>query len=48
MKEKVAEGLKTEHQNSNFQPKIHKKGNSGCPVVSSVNYHSSNISKYTD
>ena len=25
MKEKVAEGLKTEHQNSNFQPKIIKK-----------------------
>ena len=29
-------------------PKIHKPGNPSCPVVSSVNCHPANISKYTD
>ena len=46
MKEKVTEGLKTENRRTlklYLRPKIHKKGNSGCPVVSSVNCHTSNI-----
>ena len=28
--------------------KIHKEGNAGCPVVSSVNYHTTNVSKGID
>ena len=31
-----------------LQPKIHKKGNPGRPIVSSVNCHTENISKYVD
>ena len=27
---------------------IHKEGNPGCPVVSSINFHTANISKYMD
>ena len=49
--EKVAEGLKTnDPQTSKFylQPKMHKEGNPGRPVVSSVNCHTANISKYVD
>ena len=30
----------------NLRPKIHKEGNPGRPVVSSVNCHTANISKY--
>ena len=30
------------------QLKIHKEANPGRPVVSSVNYHTTNISKYVD
>ena len=29
-------------------PKIHKKGNPGRPVISSVDYHTRKISKYID
>ena len=29
-------------------PKIHKKENLGRPVVNSVNYHTSNLSKFVD
>ena len=29
-------------------PKIHKEGNPGRPVVSSINCHTANISKYVD
>ena len=29
-------------------PKIHKEGNPGCPMVSSINCHTANISKYVD
>ena len=31
-----------------LRPKIHKEGNPGHPVVSSVNCHTANISKYAD
>ena len=31
-----------------MQPKIHKKGNLGMPVVSSLNCHTSRISEYVD
>ena len=30
------------------QPKIHKEGNPGIPVISSVNCHTSKISEYVD
>ena len=46
MKEKVAKGLKTENPRTTkfyLRPKIHKRGNPGNPVVSSVNCHTSNI-----
>ena len=29
-------------------PKFHKEGNSGRPVVSSINCHTANISKYVN
>ena len=47
----VAEGLKTTLPRTPrfyIQPKIHKQGNPGRPVISSVNCHTSNISKYVD
>ena len=31
-----------------ISPKIHKEGNLGFPVVSSINFHTANISKYVD
>ena len=49
--EKVAEGLKRNDPKTPkfyLQPKIHKEGNPGRPVVSSVNCHTANISKYVD
>ena len=49
--EKVAEGLKrNDPKTAKFylRPKIHKEGNPGHPVVSSVNCHTANISKYVD
>ena len=49
--EKVAEGLKrNDPKTAKFylRPKIHKEGNPGRPVVSSVNCHTANISKYVD
>ena len=51
LKEKIADGLKVSNpKNPKFymQPKIHKKDNPGRPVVSSVNCHTSSISKYVD
>ena len=48
MKEKVAEGLKTENPRPPkcyLRPKMHTRGNPGHPVVSSVNCHTSDISK---
>ena len=51
MKEKVTEGLKTEIPRTPkfyLRPKIHKRGNPGRPVVSSVNCHTYNISKYVE
>ena len=51
MKEKVAEGLRTQNLRMPkfyLRLKLHKKGNPGGPVVSSVNCHTSNISKYVD
>ena len=44
-----SQGLKTENPRTPkffSQSKIHKKGNPGRPVVSSANFHTSNISKY--
>ena len=40
--EKVAEGLKRNDPKTRkfyLRPKIHKEGHPGCPVVSSMNYH---------
>ena len=47
--QKVAEGLKKNDPKTlkfYLRPKTHKEGNPGRPVVSSVNYHTENISKY--
>ena len=49
--EKVAEGLKRNDPKTPkfyLRSKIHKEGNPGRPVVSSVNCHTANISKYVD
>ena len=49
--EKVTGGLKrNDSKTPKFYllPKIHKEGNPGRPVVSSVNCHMANISKYVD
>ena len=49
--QKVAEGLKrNDLKTPEFypRPKIHKEGNPGRPVVSSVNCRIENISKYVD
>ena len=49
--EKVAEGLKRNDPKTPkfyLRLKIHKRGNPGRPVVSSVNCHTANISKYID
>ena len=49
--EKVAEGLKRNDPKTPkfyLRPKIHKERNPGRPVVSSVNCHTTNISKYVD
>ena len=46
--DKIADELKTsDPRTPRFYiiPKIHKPGNPGLPVVSSVNYHTANISK---
>ena len=51
LNEKVAEGLKSvEPRTSKFylNPKIHKKGNPGRPVIDSLNCHSTKLSKYVD
>lgn len=48
---KLAEGLRTEKPKTPrfyILPKIHKQGNPGRPVVSSVNCHTSKISAYVD
>ena len=48
---KVAEGSKKNDSKTPklcLWPKIHKEGNPGCLVVSSVICHSENISKYVD
>ena len=47
----VAEGLKRyDPKTPKFylRPKIHKEGNPSCLVISSVNCHTANISKYVD
>ena len=49
--EKVAEGLKRNDPKTRkfyLRPKIHKEGNPGRPVVSSVNCHTANIWKYVN
>ena len=49
--EKVAEGLKVNNVKPPkfyLSPKIHKEGNPGRPVISSINCHTSKISEYVD
>ena len=49
--QKVAEGLKRNDPKTPkfyLRPKIHKEGNLGRPVASSVNCYTENISKYVD
>ena len=49
--ENIAKGLQVQQlETPKFytQSKIHKTGNPGCPVVSSVNCHTNTISKYVD
>ena len=47
----IFEGLKTEDPKTPhfyLKPKVHKEGNPGRPVVSSINCHNSKISEYVD
>ena len=47
----IANGLKNPSPRTPqfyISPKIHKEGNPGRPVVSSINCHTANISKYVD
>ena len=47
----IANGLKKQSHNTKqfyLSPKFHKEGNPCCPVVSSINCHTANISKYID
>ena len=49
--ETIANGLKNQPSRMPqfyISPGIHKEWNPGCPVVSSINCHTSNISKYID
>ena len=49
--ENIANGLKNPSPRTPqiyISPKIHKEGDPGCPVVSSINCHTANISKYVD
>ena len=51
MNEKVAEGLKRNDPKTRkfyLRLKINKEGKRGRPVVSSLNSHTANISKYVD
>ena len=51
MNEKVAEGLKRNDPKTPkfyLRLKINKEGKRGRPVVSSLNSHTANISKYVD
>ena len=51
MNEKVANNLlSSEAKITQFKmlPKVHKEANSGRPMVSSINYHATKISKYID
>ena len=47
----IASGLKNPSPRTPLfyiPPKIHKEGNPGHPVISSINCHTANISKYVD
>ena len=47
----ISEGLKTENPKTPhfyIKPKVHKNGNPGRPVISSINCHTSKISEYVD
>ena len=47
----ISEGLKTENPeipHFYLKPKIHKEGNQGRPVISSINSHTSEISESVD
>ena len=47
----ISKGFKTEKpetQHFYLKPKVHKEGNPGRPVISSINFHTSKISEYVD
>ena len=47
----ISEGLKTENPKTPhfyLTPKLHKEGNQGRPMISSINCHTSKISEYVD
>ena len=47
----ISEGLKTENPKTPhfyLKPKLHKEGNQGRPMISSINCHTSKISEYVD
>ena len=47
----ISEGIKTENTKTlhfYLKLKIHKEGNPGIPVISSINCHTSKISEYVD
>ena len=47
----ISEGLKTENPKTPhfyLKPKVHKEGNQGRPMISSVNCHTSKVSEYVD
>ena len=49
IKENIAKGsYESKTCKFTLNPKIHKEGNQGRPVISSVDYHSSDITKYID
>ena len=51
LKKNIFEGHKTENPKIPLfylKRKVHKKGNPGRPVISSINCHTSKISEYVD
>ena len=51
LSENISDGLKTENLKTPhfyLKPKLHKYGNTGRPMVSSISCHTSRISEYID
>ena len=51
LSKKLADGLKSVNPKtpkSYISPKIHKENNPGRPVINSINYHTSEISRFVD